>query len=266
MLIILVALPLCIRYGPAWIVGDTSGLTTADRLKAENDARTALVQGFVGFLALGGASLGAVATLNQIRANRHGRATDLFIKAIELLADDRLPIRMGGVYALEQLAGDDADERFHGHAHALLTAFVRQRVPWPSDAVQGPVPGDVGAALAVLGRQSVILKGATSELESVDLRGVDLAGQTIPNVCFAHANLEGANLAEAEFAGATMSGTNLRNANLRAADLTQVDLTGADLAGADLTGAKLTGAKLENATLTDVKTDDTTRWPEGFRN
>jgi hypothetical protein len=34
-LIILVALPLCIRYGLRWMVGDTAGLTPADRLKAD---------------------------------------------------------------------------------------------------------------------------------------------------------------------------------------------------------------------------------------
>jgi hypothetical protein len=59
----------------------------------------------------------------RIRANREGRLIDLFTKAIDQLASDKITVRHGGVYALEQLA--DLDPRYRGHAHDLLTAFVR---------------------------------------------------------------------------------------------------------------------------------------------
>ena len=252
---------------------------TVDRLKAQNDVRSSLIQGFVGFLALGGATLGAVVTVGQVRANREGRATDLFIKAIELLASDRVSVRHGGVYALEQLANDDVDERFRGHSHALLTAFVRQRAPWPPDTtdteqpvsrpMQGGVPDDIGAAMAVLSRQSMILAGASSELEWVDLRNAELDDLTIPNACFAHSNIEGASLASATFIGANLSDATLRNTNLTRADLRRADLTGANLTGAvlrgaNLTGADLTDAQLHDADLHEIIADDTTTWPQGF--
>lgn len=136
-------------------------------------------------------------------------------------------MRHGGVHALEQLSEMDVDERYRGHAHALLTAFICQRAPWPPedpDAGSGAVPDDIGAALAVLGRQSVITDGAGSELERVDLRNAELDGITIQGACFAHS----------------------------------------DLAGASLAGATLTDARLRDAGLDDVVADDRTVWPQGF--
>lgn len=213
LLVVVGLLAVCVAFGPAWLV-DGTGLPTTDRIAAENDVRSALIQGFVGFLALGAAVLGASTTVDQVRANRESRATDLFIKAIDLLASDQVSVRHGGVYVLEQLSEVDVDERYRGHAHALLTAFIRQRAPWPPekpDAEPTAVPDDIGAALAVLARQSMITEGAGSELERVDLRGVELDGITIQGACFAHSNLAGASLV-----GATLSDTILRGTDLTA--------------------------------------------------
>jgi hypothetical protein len=172
-----------------------------DRLTAENDVRSTLLQGFAGLLALSGVALGAVMTLRQVRANREGHSIDLFTKAIDQLASDQVSVRHGGVYALEQLS--ELDARYRGYAHALLTAFVRRHAPWPvinpesgAPAARTPVHGgvadDVGAALAALSRGAMIVDGAGSELERVDLRDAELDGLDIPHVCFAHSNLDGA--------------------------------------------------------------------------
>jgi hypothetical protein len=242
-IIVLGAVVLCVAALPAWLVPD-GGLALPDRLSAENDVRTTMLQALGGLLALGGVALGAVMTLRQVRANREGHTIGLFTKAIEQLASEDRSIRQGGVYALELLAG--LDPAYRGHAHALLTAFVRRRAPWPPD---GPdrlagTADDIAAALAVLGRGSVIEPGDGSELERVDLRAADLSGLAIPDLCLAHSNLEGADLRNADLTGATLSDVVLRTADLRGANLTSADLTGADLTG--------------------VRTDDTTRWPAGF--
>jgi pentapeptide repeat protein len=249
---VLAAVVLCVLALPAWLVPDT-GLSLPDRLRAENDVRTTMLQALGGLLALGGVALGAVMTLRQVRANREGHTIGLFAKAIEQLSSDDVSVRHGGVYALELLA--DLDPDYQGHAHALLTAFVRRHAPWPPDRPEeelaavraryhGGASDDIGAAIGVLGRGSVIGPDAGSELERVDLRGAELAGLAIPRLCLAHSNLEGANLRGADLSGATLADVNLRGADLRGANLQD-----ADLAGADLTGAK---------------TDDTTRWPAGY--
>jgi hypothetical protein len=267
------ALAVCVVLGPAWTVGTQPGLTTADRLKAENDVRSTLLQGLGGVLALGGVTLGALMTLRQVRANREGHLIDLFTKAIDQLASDRITVRQGGVYALEQLS--DLDPRYRGHAHALLTAFVRHRAPWPpqsSDSTTQPdraashvgLADDVAAAIAVLGRRLMIADGAASELEQVDLRGADLDGLHIPRLCLAQSNLDGASLVGAKLGDATLEGTTLRKADLTRADLRTANLTGADLDGAVLRGADLSHAQLAEARLTGAEADQATKWPIGF--
>jgi len=281
-------LSLCIVFGPAWIAGGGSGLTRVDRLNAENEVRSTLLQGLGGLLALGGVALGAVMTLRQVRANREGHSIELFTKAIDLLASDQVGVRHGGVYALEQLAGLDGSYR--GMAHALLTAFVCRQAPWPGGnpepglptgrtPAHGGLADDVAAALAALSRGTMVAAGDSSELERADLRDAELSRHNFPSACFKDSNLDRANLSGANLAGATLSGTFLRTTDLTGADLTGADLTGADLTGADLTGADLTGADLEwavllGADLTGAKlsgislggviADHTTTWPDGF--
>lgn len=99
---VLAAVVLCVLALPAWLVPDV-GLPLPDRLSAENDVRTTLLQALGGLLALAGVALGAVMTLRQVRANREGHTIGLFTKAIEQLAGDDVSVRHGGVYALELL-------------------------------------------------------------------------------------------------------------------------------------------------------------------
>jgi pentapeptide repeat protein len=266
-------LVLCVILGPGWVVEQGTGLTAVERLKAENDVRSTLLQGLGGLLALAGVALGAAMTLRQVRANREGHTIGLFTKAIDQLADDRVPVRHGGVYALELLS--DLDPRYRGHAHALLTSFICRRTPWPSTApepesregrsrVHGGLADDVAAALAALGRGAMITENASSELERVDLRGAELDGLDIPRMCLAHSNLDHAKLTGAKLAGATLREATLRNADLSNADLRSADLTGACLDGAVLRGTDLSDARLQDTGLAGVITDDTTRWPRGF--
>jgi hypothetical protein len=264
-------LAVCVVYGPGWTVGPQPGLTRVDRLKAENDVRSTLLQGLGGVLALTGVSVGALMTLRQVRANREGHLIDLFTKAIDQLASDRITLRHGGVYALEQLS--DLDPRYRGTVHALLTAFVRHRAPWPPESSATPLAGgaaqvgiadDVAGAIGVLGRRVVIVDDAPSALDQVDLRGADLDGLHIPRLSLANSNLDGASLIGAKLGDATLEGTTLRTADLTNADLRTANLTGADLDGALLRGADLSHARLENARLMGAIADQTTKWPTGF--
>jgi hypothetical protein len=225
-------LAVCVVLGPSWIVGE--GLGGPERLKAENDVRGTLLQALGGLLALGGVGIGAVMTVRQVGANREGNFIGLFTKAIDQLASDEVSVRHGGIYALERLSSLDAEYR--GHAHALLTAFIRQRAPWPARRpeeelaadrarLQGGLPDDIGAALGVLGRGEMITEGAYTVLDHVDLRDGDLRHLSIPRLYLRHATLAGA------------------------------DLSGADLSGADLGDTDLTG----------VVADETTKWPPGFK-
>ncbi|MET7329499.1 pentapeptide repeat-containing protein [Nonomuraea sp. NPDC005650] len=236
----------CVVFAPAWIishdlgVGGRSALSAVDRLKAVNDVRSTLMQGLAAVVALGGIALGAVMTLRQIRVHREGQFIDRFTKAIEQLSGDHVGTRMGGVYALEQIA--EVAPHYRGHIAALLASFVRQQAPWPPsrpmqevDAERqryhGGLRDDIGGAMAALGRRAMIPSGVGIELEKVDLRGADLSGQDLSGFCFADSNLDDAILAGCDLSNTTFTGASLRNA----------DLTGAVLVGADFADSGLEG-------------------------
>ena len=62
-----------------------------------------------------------------------GQVTDRFTKAIEQLGADKLDVRLGGIYALERVARDSAED--HPTVMEVLAAFIREhsREPWPVD-------------------------------------------------------------------------------------------------------------------------------------
>jgi uncharacterized protein YjbI with pentapeptide repeats len=111
---------------------------------------------------------------------------------------------------------------------------------------------------------TMIVDGAWSELERVDLRDAELDGLDVPQVCFVHSNLDRAHLTGARLGGATLSDALLRGTDLSGADLRGADLTRADLDGAILLGADLSNAELGDASLRGVIADTTTTWPAGF--
>ncbi len=75
-------------------------------------------------------------TDRQLQQAEQGQITDRFTSAIEQLGSDKLEIRLGGIYALERIAGDSlAMESSPGRDYAtimeVLTAYVRENAPWP---------------------------------------------------------------------------------------------------------------------------------------
>ncbi len=200
----------------------------------------------------GGAGLIVTALLGwrTLRLNREGQVTDRFTKAIAQLGDERLAVRLGGIYALERIAWDSP--RDHWPVMEVLTAYVRENAPWHETLSrplqQGlfarPQP-DIQAVLTVLGRRSRTVGREDSQrldLRHTDLRGVRLDG----------AHLEGADFVGAHLDGAALSGAYLHharcdNASLRGAILTGAHLEGAMLLATTLDGAWLTGAHLQGA-------------------
>jgi hypothetical protein len=82
----------------------------SDRLKLQNDARTALLQGLGGLLVLTGAGFGAAATLRQVRETRHAaqlsdeRARDQLDQARQQLELAREQGRRSDKWTRRQLA------------------------------------------------------------------------------------------------------------------------------------------------------------------
>src|SRR5438093_12794211 len=82
LLLVVVALVVVVVLPASLVAGD---LTAAERLKAENDLRTTLIQMIGGGALLGGLYF----TGRTFQLNREGQVTDRFTKAIEQLGSDK---------------------------------------------------------------------------------------------------------------------------------------------------------------------------------
>lgn len=233
------------------------------RIKAITDTRTAFLAGLVGLGALGTFWLNS----RTFRVTERGHVTDRYSKAIEQLGNDSLDVRLGGIYALEQIARDSARiEEDQATIVEVLSAFVRvhsdpvyrYRASLPpaeagtattlsheeltdraedylSKAVKLPL--DVQAAVTVLGRLPYSEMIPRGDLTEATLRRVTVTRTS---------DLTGATLIQSDLTGANLSGATLARTKLTMAKLLEADLGDADLTGAGLTAADITRAKLHN--------------------
>jgi hypothetical protein len=100
----------------------------------QNSIRATLLQGLAGLLVVAG----AVATWRHVQISREGQITDRLSHAIDQVGDDKVDIRVGGIYALERLAKD-------GMAHGLqpLSTFrglAAQPAGGPRETTASPQP------------------------------------------------------------------------------------------------------------------------------
>ena len=228
-------------------------ITTSDAAQAaartaeRGSVRTSMLTAFV--VVIG--AFGAVYTARTFALNRQGQITERFTRAVDQLGEEKLAVRLGGIYALERIARESADD--HRPIVYLLAAYARETSPWPpQDATKSgerPQPPEaaqeIKAIMAVLRRRDI--RHERKRPIRIDLRQTNLRGL--------HVN--GIHLIDADLSGAQLQGTELRGARLNGASLVDADLTDADLRMANLkktdrTGATLTGAKLDGATLDEA--------------
>ena len=266
---ILALLALVIWVPPVLI--DTSSLGPAARLQAVNDLRGTLVTVLAGIAVALGTIVAAInlstsfaSNRDQLRLQRRGQVTERFTTAIQLLGHpgkEAFDLRIGGIYALEQIARDDPEE-LHVPIMEILTAFVRVRSrereqperefageAMDDNSPRANFPQDLQAALTVIGRRSEAQR--LMERAALDLNRSNLAGARLNDASLHLANLYRASLRGADLGGADLSNAFLRRADLRDALLYQTDLRNADLVSANFTNAKLfrtllTGARTVN--------------------
>lgn len=199
-----------------------------------------------------------------LKANEAKQVAERFSKAVEQLGNDNIHVRLGGIYALEQVA-KDAEEKYYWQVMETLTSYVRERSPWNKEkeaqAEQEipPLPIDIQAVMTVLARRKHSY-GHRLERYRLDFHGVDLRRLQLPP----DAQLNQANLSETNLQGAILRGVQLQGAILREANLQGASLFGAKLqrinlwranlrevnfGEANLQGAALAETKLQNAFL-----------------
>ncbi|MFE6864269.1 pentapeptide repeat-containing protein [Nocardia sp. NPDC057668] len=184
------------------------------------------------------------ATSDQAGLARQTAITDRFAKAIEQLGNEKLDVRLGGVYLLERLAKDSPNDR--PQIFEVLSAFVRTHAPNTTACGKDPqaqVPTDVQAVLTVIGRREV------TRIESLDLSNTCLVRMSLANANLQGALLDNANLTSALLSGANLSGAMLEGAQLESASLLETNLSSARLLDANMKAARLSVANLDGADL-----------------
>jgi len=299
-LAVLVLVAGCIIVFPRALIPDTlldkrGAMPLGEFTTARNDARSALVNAVAGLL-LG---VTAVFTWQQLAISREGQITERFTRAVELLGDDDLAVRVGAIRALDRLSKDSkSDDRA---IYGLLTGYIRHHSPHrpgrrpvttPTDPATGTgdattdvrlqeraervdcerrFPGlaslqkcafDVYLALQALGQRPATLSDGHSFVPS--LLDTDLRGAQFSSAPLHSADLRGVVLDDLSCWSPGPPPTDLGEASLQGASLKRARFYGADLRGAHLENAKLTGADLTGAKLAGATYDSRTRFPDGF--
>ena len=214
----------------------------------------------------------AVATQRQALTAQQGLLNERYQKATEMLGNDVLSVRLGGIYALEHLAREHPDQ-YHLQIVKLLCAFVRNppreggSETTPSEGKGRKLREDVQAAIAALAARDEtgleIERQAAQDhpvgvdplreqkfMRVLDLSETDLRRETLtgaPNL--SGANLEGADLSGANLKNADLSNARLVSANLNLAILREPNLSRANLKEANLSRAVLSGGNLLETVL-----------------
>jgi len=207
-----------------------------------------------------GACVAAFAAIKNWRVAEDRRATDLFVKAAEMLGNEKsLEVRLAGIYSLERIARDFPDD--HWTVMELLMTFVRGKPARPrageiSEGTLGgsswqrwsdPASPDIDAALGVISQRSII-EGKKLKLRLANLGGVTFEEKAnFQGADLKEANLYQASLPVAIFRDASLVWADLRYAALSGADFTNANLSSVDLRSADITGAIFKGADLSDA-------------------
>jgi uncharacterized protein YjbI with pentapeptide repeats len=243
-------------FFPEWQGHRLVGVLEANEIPKQVDEYRRTWAQIIGGLAI---LIGVYFTWRRIDVAEEGQITERFTRAIEQLGDERMAVRLGGLYALERIAKDSKKD--HWTVMEVLTAYIRdnRNVDMGANEAKEPekehIPTDIQAILTVIGRR----KWFKNEEEPIDLsrtclKGVKLERSQFEGSCFIGSHLEGADLKgvhleDADLGGVHFEGALLRGAHLEKATLWGAYLERADLRGAHLEGGILWGAHLERANL-----------------
>lgn len=210
-------------------------------------------------------------TREQVELQRRGQLTERFTRSIDQLGQtgrERLDLRIGGLYGLEQVAFDDP-EQLHSPVVEVVTAFIRRSTEAPRiresdgsyriqvdlDPSRTTAPGpDIQAALTILGRRTHSRDRNPPNLQFAEIPQAQLSGAHLERANLFSVNLMAAQLLDAQMTAATLTNARLQtailvNARLGGASLTNALLQGSFLGGADLTNTILAGAQLVGANV-----------------
>ncbi|AKB72303.1 pentapeptide repeat-containing protein [Methanosarcina mazei] len=225
------------------------GITSPkDLAEMENGYRSTLAQ-MLGGIAVG---VGIYFAWGNLKNSREVQITESLTRAIEQLGNEKIEVRLGGIYALERISAQH--QKDHWRMIEIMTSFVKINSPI-KDEPQNKVKIDTQAVLTIIGRRNYSLFMGESRM--INLTGLNLQEAffnvaNLGGVYFCKSNLKGANfllasLPETDFASVNASGAYFNGAYLKNSDFKGANLEGAQFEVANLKGAKFEGANLKGA-------------------
>src|ERR671910_806152 len=129
---------------------------------------------------LGGTALlsGLYFTWSTLQVNREGQITERFTRAIDQLGNESLETRLGGIYALEQIAKET--QEYYWPIMQILSSYVKHRAPLDpevqlgdsAETKLGHTDEDIQAIISILG--SRVGEFRKEEERRIDLQGTSL--------------------------------------------------------------------------------------------
>ncbi len=190
---------------------------------------------------------------------QRGLMNERYQKGAEMLGDNLLAVRLGGIYALQRLAEEDPGQ-YHVQIMRLFCAFVRH--PTKDERVdekqKKTLLGDIQAIVEMIRTRSEANIALEKEAEKEEgLSCLDLSDADLPHSVFNKADLSKASLMKTDLSEANLANTNLFGADLSGADLSSANLANTNLVRADLSGAVLSCARLTSTNLSGAKLNGT---------
>lgn len=218
-----------------------------DLAAAENNYRATLAQIFGGLALL----LGLYFTWGNLVTAKEGQITERFTRAIEQLGNDKMEIRLGGIYALDRIAKKSKED--YWPIVKILTAYIKEKSPINEEQCEGnKIPTEIQVIFEVLFKHDNSLNLYNDNKDLIYLQNVNLNGVNLPDANLKMVRLNGASLKNASLGWANLENANLNKANLERAQIWGSNLGYVNLIGANLENANLSGANLENASLVGV--------------
>lgn len=234
------------------------GITTPkDLAEAENSYRATLAQIFGGFALL----FGLYFTWGNLVTVKQGQITESFTRAIEQFGNEKMEVRLGGIYALERIAKESKEH--YWPIMKILASYIREKSPINGEQFED---NKISTEIQVI--LEVLFNHEHPDTDVINLQNVNLNGAQLRNSILKWVNLEGVNLKRADLGWANLENTNLKGANLERANLGASNLQYANLIGANiervymgesnLKGARLVNANFKGADLSWANLSGTT--------
>ena len=188
----------------------------------------------------------------QADTARESLLNESYQKGAEMLGNDILSVRLGGIYALERLAAESPDH-YHIQVMKLFCAFVVQtsqercevtlegtgssaRTQIDTQAIMDAIRNRKKVGIRLERTSEMTLELGSAYLEGLDLRNADLTGANLMDANLSRAELAGADLYHATLLSTNLTGTSFvlepddeqgKGKTIVATGLTQASLDGA---------------------------------------